>query len=121
MKLYELTVIFNPTLDDASIQGEIEKIEKQITGSGGQIEKIDRWGIKRMTYKIQGHHQGMYVFCLFRAKPGLTTEIERSLRLNENVLRFLTILSPGTVAPKPVKTVFEDEETQFDEFQSQQE
>ena len=58
MKLYELTVIFNPTLDDNTVQPEIDKIEKQITGSGGQIEKIDRWGMRRFTYRIGGHHQG---------------------------------------------------------------
>jgi small subunit ribosomal protein S6 len=121
MKLYELTIIFNPTLDESAIQSEIEKIEKQISGSGGQIEKIDRWGTKRMTYKIRGHHQGLYVFFLFKAKPGLSSEIERSLRLNENVLRFLTILSPGTVAVKPVKTGFEDDQVQFDEYTNQQE
>ncbi len=116
MKLYELTVIFNPTLDDATVQVEVDKIEKQITGSGGQIEKIDRWGMRRMTYRIGGHHQGMYIFFLFRCNPGLTTEIERNLRLNENVLRFLTVVSPGLVPAKPIKVVIEEDESQFDEY-----
>lgn len=120
MKLYELTVIINPTLDDTAIQTEIDRIEKQITGSSGTIEKIERWGIKRFTYRIAGHHQGLYVFFLFRANPGLTSDIERSLRINENILRYLTILSPG--APAPVKAVKapEIEESQFDDFSSQQ-
>ncbi len=117
MKLYELTVIINPTLDDSAVQAEIDKIEKQITGAGGKIEKIERWGIRRFTYRIAGHHQGNYILFLFSSKPGLSAEIERNMRINENILRFLTIVSPGIVAPKPIKPV-EEEETQFDEYPS---
>jgi small subunit ribosomal protein S6 len=121
MKLYELTVIFNPTLDDNSVQQEIDKIEKQITGSGGAIEKIDRWGMRRFTYRIGGHNQGNYIFFLFKSNPGVTSDIERSLRLNENVLRYLTILSPGLTpaAAKPIKPI-EEEEGQFEDFTTQQ-
>ena len=115
MKLYELTVIINPTLDDSSIQVEIDKIEKQITGGGGQIEKIDRWGIRRFTYRIAGHHQGQYVLFLFRAKPGLGTDIERNLRINENILRFLTVLSPGVAPVKLVKTI-DEEDGPFEDY-----
>lgn len=120
MKLYELTVIINPTLDDNTVQTEIDKIEKQITGASGQIEKIDRWGMRRFSYRIGGHHQGNYTFFLFSANPGLTAEIERNLRLNENILRYLTILSPGlTPAAKPIKPI-EEEEGQFEDFTPQQ-
>jgi small subunit ribosomal protein S6 len=121
MRLYELTVIINPTLDDTIVQSEIDRIEKQITGGGGQIEKIDRWGMRRFTYRIAGHHQGLYVLFLFRANPGLTTEIERGLRLDENILRFLTILSPGDAPPKPAAvTESVDEEEHFEDFSSRE-
>lgn len=116
MKLYELTVIFNPTLDETTATAEVEKIERQITGSGGAIEKIERWGLKRMTYRIAGHHQGHYVFFLFKSNPGFTTEIERNLRLNENVLRFLSVVSPGIAPPKPIKVIVEEDDSQFDEY-----
>jgi small subunit ribosomal protein S6 len=114
MKLYELTLIINPTLDDATVQAEVEKVEKQITGSGGKVEKIDRWGIRRFTYRIGGHHQGIYVHFLFSSKPGLSTEIERNLRLSESILRYLTVQSPGVAPPKPVKA-FDEESVQYDE------
>lgn len=114
MKLYELTLIINPTLDDATVQAEVDKVERQITGSGGKVEKIDRWGIRRFTYRIGGHHQGLYVHFLYQSKPGLSSEIERNLRLNENILRYLTVASPGILPPKPVKT-FEEETPRFDE------
>jgi small subunit ribosomal protein S6 len=123
MRLYELTIIINPTLDDTSIQNEIDKIEKQITGAGGQIEKIERWGIRRLTYRIKSLNQGFYVFYLFHAEPGLSFELERSMRLNENILRYLTILSPGAPAvSKPVKAPpIDEEESQLDDLLTEQE
>ncbi len=93
MRFYELTVIFNSSLEDSSIQAEIDKIEKQISGSGGKIQKIDRWGLRRLAYLIQGFHQGYYAHFVFEAKPGLTSEIEKTMRINENILRFLTVIA----------------------------
>jgi len=103
MKFYELTIIINPTLEDAIVQSEVEKIEKQIVNSGGHIEKIERWGNRRMAYGIQGHHQGNYTVFMFESKPGLTAEIERSIRLNENIIRFLSVVTPGPQKIKPVR------------------
>ncbi len=94
MKLYELTVILDSSLDESTQTAEIEKIEKSITSSGGKIHKLDRWGNKRLAYEINKQNQGYYVFFLFDANPGLTTEIERGMKLNENILRFLTVVSP---------------------------
>ena len=103
MRLYELTVIIDSSLDESAIQAEIEKIETRINDSGGKIHRLDRWGVKRLAYQIMKRMQGYYVFFLFEADPGLTGEIEKNLRLSENVLRYLTILSPAEVpvAEKP--------------------
>jgi len=93
MKLYELTVIFDSSLDDSSIQTEIDKIQKIITDDKGKIVKVDRWGVRRLAYLINDHHQGNYVFFLFESNPGLSTQIERGLKINDNVLRYLTVVS----------------------------
>ena len=103
MRFYELTVIINPTLDDATVQAEIEKVEKFITGSGGRLEKIDRWGGRRMAYEIKGHQTGQYVIFSFESRPGLTSEIEKSLRLNESVIRFMAVVTPGPQKIKPIR------------------
>ncbi len=97
MRLYELTLIIDSSLDESTIQTEIEKVETRIKDSGGKIHRLDRWGLKRLAYVIKKHTQGYYVFFLFEADPGLTTEIEKNLKLSENVLRYLTILSPSEV------------------------
>ncbi len=106
MRLYELTLIIDSSLEESTIQNEIEKIESRITDSGGKIHRLDRWGLKRLAYVIKKQTQGYYVFFLFEADPGLTAEIEKNLKLSENVLRYLTILSPSEVpaAEKPEET-----------------
>ena len=95
MKLYELTVILNSSLEESVIQAEIEKIEKQITSAKGKIYKLERWGVRRLTYLIRGFHQGFYVHFLFEAPTALISEMERIMRINENILRYLTVLAPG--------------------------
>lgn len=102
MKLYELTVILNSSLEESVIQAEIEKIEKQITSAKGKIYKLERWGVRRLTYLIRGFHQGFYVHFLFEAPTALISEMERIMRINENILRYLTVLAPG-LPPKEKK------------------
>ncbi len=119
MRFYELTIIFSTTLDEATIQAEVDKVEKQIVNAGGKIEKIERWGVRRMTYHIKGANQGHYVHFLYQAKPGLSSEIERNLRINEGILRYLTVVSPGIVTPKEIK-IPDDDILEAEEFPSKQ-
>ena len=101
MKLYELTVIINSSLEESVIQADIEKIESQITSGGGKIHKIERWGVKRLTYLIKGFHQGFYVHFLFEAVGALVGELEKNMRINENILRYLTV--QAMTAPRKEK------------------
>jgi len=114
MRLYELTVIFDSSLDESTLQAEIDKIQNRITGSRGKIHKLDRWGNRRMAYEIGNHGQGYYVFFLFECDPGLTTEIERNMRINEAILRFLTVQSPGE-APAAIDLKPVDDPVEIDE------
>ena len=114
MKLYELTIIFDSSLDDSSIQAEIDKIQTIITDDKGKVAKIDRWGIRKLAYLIENHHQGNYVFFLFESNPGLSSKIERGLKINDNVLRYLTVVSQFGLPeekPAPVAEPATEEET----------
>lgn len=113
MRLYELTVIIDSSLDESSLTAEIEKIESRIKSSGGKIHKLDRWGNKRLAYEISRQNHGYYVFFLFEAAPGLSAEIERNMRINENILRFLTVASPGE-APATAKSKPEEDEADIE-------
>ena len=114
MKLYELTVIFDSTLDDSSVQAEIDKIQKIITDDKGKVVKIDRWGMRKLAYLIDNHHQGNYVFFLFESNPGLSSRIESGLKINDNVLRYLTVVSEFGIPeekPEPAAEPVAEEKT----------
>ena len=89
MKLYELTVIFDSTLDDSSVQAEIDKIQKIITDDKGKVVKIDRWGMRKLAYPIDNQKRGLYVHTLFNAAPDKIDHIERDVNLSETLLRVL--------------------------------
>ncbi len=91
MRQYETTFILRPNLGEDQFTEIIERTCGIITGDGGVIIDTDRWGIKRLAYEINKEVQGYYV-CLNYAAPGTTiSELERIFRIDDRVLRFLTI------------------------------
>ena len=91
IKSYESVVIINAALEDEQIESTISRLQEVITTHGGEIFDIDRWGRKRLAYPIQKAKSGYYVICRFNAPTNLISIFERSLRLDENVIRYLTI------------------------------
>jgi small subunit ribosomal protein S6 len=92
MRNYELGCISDPELD-AQAQSDLEaKVSSRIEAAGGKMHKVDRWGKRRLAYPIKKHTDGYYVFYQMELPPQAAIEIERDLRLNENVLRFLLTL-----------------------------
>lgn len=89
MNKYELVVIFKPSLTDETFPIEFEKVKDLITKYGGTIEKIDNWGRRRLAYEIDKINEGIYEIVVFSAEPSVPAEIERSMRINESVLRYL--------------------------------
>ena len=91
MRQYETTFILRPNLGEDQFTEIIERTCSIITDDGGVIIDTDRWGIKRLAYEINKEVQGYYV-CLNYAAPGTTiAELERIFRIDDRVLRFLTI------------------------------
>jgi small subunit ribosomal protein S6 len=107
MKFYELTVIINSSLEESAVQAEIDKIEQQITSAEGKIHKLERWGVRRLAYIIQGFNQGYYTHFLYEGPAALISRIERELRINENILRYLTVqaVSAPPVEKKEPETI----------------
>ncbi|MEG8990334.1 30S ribosomal protein S6 [Ignavibacteria bacterium 4148-Me] len=90
-KIYESVVIINAALEDEQVEATISRLREVITTHGGEIVDIDRWGRKRLAYPIQKAKSGYYVIIRFNAPTNLISILERSLRLDENVIRYLTI------------------------------
>lgn len=94
---YELTLIIRPDIDEAATIGILEKIETIITDSEGTLLVRDDQGQRKLAYEIQNHQKGRYILEKFLAEPSLILEIERRIRLEERIVRFLTVRLPGAV------------------------
>lgn len=88
---YETAVIINAALDDEQIETELVKISGIITDGGGVISETEKWGRKRLAYTINKNRIGYYVIYRFEAPVDLIAEFERLLKIDEAVVRFLTI------------------------------
>jgi small subunit ribosomal protein S6 len=86
---YELVYIVRPTVDEQSLAAVKEKVEKFITGATGEITRRDDWGKRRLAYPIQNFTEGFYTVLQFNFPPTAVRDLERSLQLTEEVLRYL--------------------------------
>jgi len=91
MRKYENLVIVKPTLTAEEIQSNVAAIEEVITSNGGEIATTDSMGMRKLAYPIDKNERGFYHVVYYKVAPSSISEIERRLRLNEEVLRFVTI------------------------------
>lgn len=91
MHKYELTIVVNPNFDDEACKAEAGKVKADIEKFGGTVEKTDEWGRRRLAYEIEKLTEGYYVIFSFDAPPETPGELESRLRINENLLRYLTV------------------------------
>ena len=107
MNRYELTYIIDTALEEEARKELIEKVSALIAQNGGEVEKIDEtWGKRLLAYPINDKPEGYYVLVTMQAPAELPKEIERNLRINENVLRSLVIKleeKKHSVKPRPVR------------------
>lgn len=91
MNKYELSVVINGKLDEASRDAALEKVKGYVERYGGTITNIDDWGKRRLAYEIQKVREGYYYFINFEAGSDAPNELEAKLRIMESVLRYLCI------------------------------
>ena len=107
MNRYELTYIIDTALEETARKELIEKFSGLITANGGEIEKVDEtWGKRRLAYAINDKVEGYYVLVTMKAPAELPREIERTMGINENILRCLIIKleeKKHSVKPRPVR------------------
>ncbi|MBU9726371.1 MULTISPECIES: 30S ribosomal protein S6 [Diplocloster] len=91
MNKYELAVVLTAKIEDEERVATIEKIKGYVERFGGTITKVDEWGKKRLAYEIQKMREGFYYFIQFEADSDAPAEIERRIRIMENVIRYLCV------------------------------
>ena len=87
MRHYELMVILDPDLEERTVTPSLETYLKIIKDAGGNVDKIDVWGRRRMTFEINKKAEGIYAVVDMHCGPEAIKELDRQLNLNESVLR----------------------------------
>lgn len=91
MPLYECVLIARNDVTQQQVEGIADGITAQLEGDGGGVRKREYWGLRSLAYRIKKNRKGHYMLLGLDAQPATVTEMERQLRLNEDVLRFLTL------------------------------
>ena len=91
MNHYETIYIVNPTLDDDSLKEAIDKFSDLIKKLKGAIVKVDEWGKRKLAYEVKRFDKGYYVVLDFCALPKMVTELERNLKLDDRILKYITV------------------------------
>ena len=93
MKLYETTIIYDPGLEETRINDEVERVTQPIAQAGGEVIEVQRWGKRKLAYNIRKRRDGTYIHVKHKSPATLIAEMDRRFRLNEGVLRHLTVLA----------------------------
>ena len=96
-RAYETTIIFNAHLSQEQLDANVEKYLQIIQKEDGDIKLVDRWGKRRLAYEIAKKQYGYYVYIRFNAPGTAVQAMERDFKLDETILRHLTVLVPKVV------------------------
>jgi len=86
---YELGFILNPEVTEEQTRTILERVEQIVANHGGQVLKVNQWGRRRLAYPIEHHRDGLYVFIDMILTPETVAELDRTLRVSEEVLRHM--------------------------------
>jgi small subunit ribosomal protein S6 len=88
---YELAAIIAPTVEDADVQAVVDQVTAWLEADGGQVTDVNNWGRRQLAYSIQKFTEGTYVFWNTQLAPQALQELERSLKLDTNIIRYLLV------------------------------
>jgi len=88
---YEMTYILNPVLDDEKFSELVSFVNKLIEDNGGEVVDVDEWGVRKLAYDIDKKSTGYYVNMYFNAPANAIEVVERNMRINDDIMRYLTM------------------------------
>jgi small subunit ribosomal protein S6 len=101
---YETVIIFDSILEDSQVQEKIQRLSSLVSPNGSDSVRVDLWGKRKLAYPIDKKEQGIYAVLRYETEPSSLTEFERIMRLDEQILRQLTVVDPIVPAPPAVRT-----------------
>ena len=87
---YEVMLILDPALEDDRKDATVETV-KGIIAAEGEVGNVDTWGMRKLAYPIQKKTEGYYVVIEFKAQPTLPAELDRRLKISDNVIRHMIV------------------------------
>jgi small subunit ribosomal protein S6 len=91
MPFYECVLIARNDVTQQQVEAVADQVATELETQGGSVPKREYWGLRSLSYRIKKNRKGHYMLLGLDAKPAAVNEVERQLRLNEDILRFLTI------------------------------
>jgi small subunit ribosomal protein S6 len=88
---YETLTVLHPDLGEAGSKDMAGRLRGILEAGRAEIKKVDEWGIRELAYSIRKQRRGIYVLLEYKAEPQAVAELERQLKLNDQVLRFITV------------------------------
>lgn len=91
MSKYELALDVNAKIEDEAREAVVEKAKGYVARYGGTVTEVEEWGKKRLAYEVQKMREGFYYFIQFEADATCPAEVERHVRIMDNVMRYLVV------------------------------
>jgi len=107
MRMYETIFIADPDLQDEARNNLFEKFKGILLQEGGILANFDDWGNKKLAYEIKKKSRGHYICMTYGGTGDLVKELERNFRLDEKILKYMTILLEKDIDPEALKLQIE--------------
>src|SRR5581483_10166611 len=91
MRIYEELFIVRPDATDEEVDPLIEQLKNVITQTGGTLDKTEKWGVRKLAYRVLKYNEAQYILLQFSAKPETVKEVQRRLRVADLVMKHITV------------------------------
>ncbi len=92
MKKYELIFILKADQPDTEMEARVDRVKEILTGHDGEITQVNHWGVRRLAYEIEYESRGNYMFLKFKSEGTAVADLDKFLRLDDQVLRHLVVV-----------------------------
>lgn len=106
---FETTMILRPDINKDGIADVVTRLQGLYERNGSRMQKIDNWGLRTLAYPIKAHKKGIYLYVRYLGGSDIVKELERNLRIWDEVIRYLTVVIDGDVDPEARPSDIDDE------------